>query len=138
MKKEIIMTAEHPDDFAQLEKLYEDLGWNSLHLTVAELEAMCKQSWYVVYAFDEGVLVGTGRVISDGVITGTICGVGVAPAYQKRGIGQKIMEKIVTYCEQHRVIPQLFCDEKLESYYQKHGFHTFTIGMKKDRSLLGL
>jgi hypothetical protein len=31
---------------------------------------MCNQSWYAIYAFDEEQLVGMGRVISDGVITG--------------------------------------------------------------------
>ena len=38
---------------------------------------MCKQSWYVIYAFKEQQLIGMGRVISDGVITGIICGVRV-------------------------------------------------------------
>jgi hypothetical protein len=43
--------------------LYESLDWNSLKLTVNDLERMCKQSWYAVYAFDEQQLVGMGRVL---------------------------------------------------------------------------
>ena len=49
---------------------------------------MCKQSWYTIYAFDDK-LVGMGRIISDGVITGVICGVCVMPEYQSIGIGKK-------------------------------------------------
>lgn len=125
-------TTEPPKDFVKFLNLYEALGWNSLNLTVNELKQMCNQSWYVIYAFDNEELVGTGRVISDGVITGTICGVSVIPSYQSKGIGKEIMKRIVHHCEENRVIPQLLCEERLESYYESLGFKKFTIGMKKD------
>jgi GNAT superfamily N-acetyltransferase len=73
-----------------------------------------------------------GRVISDGIITGILCGVCVSPDYQSKGIGKEIIDKLVHYCEQNRVIPQLLCDAALEPYYEKHGFRKFTIGMTKD------
>nr|WP_207789345.1 GNAT family N-acetyltransferase [Neobacillus terrae] len=113
-------------------KLYESLGWNSLKLTVNDLERMCKQSWYAVYAFDEQQLVGMGRVISDGVITAIICGVCVLPNYQSIGIGKEIMDRIIEHCEQNKVIPQLMCVENLESYYKDFGFKKFSIGMTKN------
>lgn len=80
MKNSIHYTSEHPTKFNELLALYESLGWNSLKLTVNELEQMCKQSWYAIYAFKEEQLIGMGRVISDGVITGVICGVCVMPS----------------------------------------------------------
>ena len=46
-------TLEPPEDFPQLQNLYDSLGWNSLKLTVHELEQMCNQSWYAIYAFNE-------------------------------------------------------------------------------------
>jgi len=46
-------TLEPPEDFSQLQNLYDFLGWNSLKLTVHELEQMCNQSWYAIYAFNE-------------------------------------------------------------------------------------
>ncbi|MEI4768904.1 GNAT family N-acetyltransferase [Psychrobacillus sp. FJAT-51614] len=122
---------EPPKNFEQLLTLYESLGWNSLNLTISELERMCKQSWYTIYAFDQQKLVGMGRVISDGVITGIICGVGVLPSYQSKGVGKEMLKLIVEHCEQNRVIPQLMCTESLESYYKKLGFEKFAIGMTK-------
>ena len=131
MQKNITYTAEHPEDFKLMLDLYESLGWNSLNLSMVDLEKMCRQSWYVVYAYDGGHLVGTGRIISDGVITGVICGVGVHPDYQSSGIGTEIMNSLTGFCEQEQVIPQLMCVETLEPYYKKLGFEKFTIGMKK-------
>jgi GNAT superfamily N-acetyltransferase len=112
--------------------IYESLGWNSLQLTIDELEKMCKQSWYAIYAYNDQKLVGMGRIISDGVITALICGVCVHPTYQSRGIGAEIVSALVEYCEKEKVIPQLMCVESLEGYYTKFGFHKFSIGMKSD------
>jgi GNAT superfamily N-acetyltransferase len=131
LESTIVYKTEPPMDFHQLVKIYDELGWNSIKLTVNELEQMCKQSWYAVYAYDDRHLVGMGRVISDGVITGLICGVCVLPSYQSRGIGSEMVNKIVEYCEQKRVNPQLMCVEGLESYYENLGFRKFTIGMNK-------
>lgn len=103
MKNSIRYTSEHPTDFNGLLTLYESLGWNSLKLTVNELEQMCKQSWYAIYAFKEQQLIGMGRIISDGVITGIICGVGVLPEYQSIGIGKEIIERLVQRCEKIRL-----------------------------------
>ncbi|HDW3055631.1 TPA: GNAT family N-acetyltransferase [Bacillus cereus] len=131
MENSIRHTSEHPTDFNGLLSLYESLGWNSLKLTVNELEQMCKQSWYAIYVFDDKRLVGMGRVISDGVITGIICGVGVLRKYQSSGIGKEIVKRLIQHCEQNKVIPQLMCVEKLQSYYESIGFEAFSIGMTK-------
>lgn len=131
MERPIYYTIEPPENFEQLRTLYESLGWNSLNLTVNELEQMCKQSWYTIYAFDEKQLVGTGRVISDGVITGIICGLCVSPEYQSKGIGKEMLNRIIQHCEQNRVIPQLMCVEKLEPYYESFDFKKFSSGMSR-------
>ncbi|MBT2578076.1 GNAT family N-acetyltransferase [Bacillus sp. ISL-8] len=131
MKTILNYTIEPPKDFNELLTMYESLGWNSLELSVNELEQMCKQSWYAIYVFDDQKLVGMGRVISDGVITGIICGVCVLSEYQSKGIGKEIVERLIRHCEQKRVIPQLMCVEDLKYYYESIGFEEFSIGMTK-------
>ena len=131
MIKKIDYTTYPPGDFEELLNLYELLGWNSLKLTVDDLERMCTQSWYALYAFDEQQLIGMGRVISDGVITAIICGVCVLPSYQSKGIGKEILNRITNHCEQNKVIPQLMCVESLETYYKELGFKKFSVGMTK-------
>ena len=132
MKKKIEYTIQPPENFEELLTIYESLGWNSLKLTVNDLEQMCKQSWYAIYAFDEHQLVGMGRVISDGVITAIICGVCVLPNYQSIGIGKELLNRLIEHCEQKEVIPQLMCIESLESYYKELGFKKFSIGMTRN------
>lgn len=127
----IDFTIEPPEDFKQMQFLYESLGWNSINLTISELKEMCFQSWYTIYAFDGEQLVGTGRVISDGVITGIICGLGVLPKYQRKGIGKEILTRLIQHCESNQVIPQLLCEEHLESYYESFGFKKFAVGMSR-------
>ena len=129
--KTIDYRVEPPADFKELLDLYKVLGWNSLNLTTYELEQMCMNSWYAVYAFEANKLISMGRVISDGVITGIICGVCVLPDYQLKGIGKEIISRLVQYCEQKRVIPQLLCVEELEPYYEKLGFAKFSVGMTR-------
>ncbi|KKO55411.1 GNAT family N-acetyltransferase [Paenibacillus sp. DMB20] len=131
MTRNIYYRLEPPESFEQLRLIYEALGWNSLNLSVEDLEKMCNQSWYAVYAFDHEKLIGMGRVISDGVITGIVCGLCVLPDYHSEGIGKELLSRIIDHCEQHRIIPQLMCVESLESYYEKHGFKKFTIGMTR-------
>lgn len=131
--KEIQITIEPPACYESVSRLYQELKWDSLGLTEKELQKMCEQSWYVLYAYKGGKLVGMGRIISDGVITGLICGVGVLPSSQGVGIGRILMNGLIEQCDSHRIIPQLMCDEKLESYYESSGFKKFTIGMTRAR-----
>jgi ribosomal protein S18 acetylase RimI-like enzyme len=130
--EKIVYTIQPPNNFEGLLKIYESLGWNSLKLTINDLEKMCKQSWYAVYAFDKKQLVGMGRVISDGVITAIICGVCVMPSYQSMGIGKELMNHMISHCEENKVIPQLMCVENLERYYETLGFKKFATGMTKN------
>jgi ribosomal protein S18 acetylase RimI-like enzyme len=128
----ICFTNEPPKDFGQLLSLYESLGWNSLKLSSDDLKQMCNQSWYAIYAFKDQKLVGMGRIISDGVITGIICGLCVLPSYQSKGIGKEMLNRMIDHCEENRVIPQLLCTESLEPYYESFGFRKFTVGMTRN------
>mgnify|MGYP004705138603 CR=1 FL=1 len=74
--------------------LYESLGWNDfLKLDERELNQGMKQSWLVIYAYDSETLVGTGRIISDGIINAYLCGLGVADTYRNQGIGTEISRR---------------------------------------------
>lgn len=128
MVQTVIYTSEPPEDFRQLEALYASLGWNSIHRSVTELKTMCLQSWYVIYAYEGHKLVGMGSLVSDGVITGVICGLGVHPDYQSRGIGREILHRLVEHCEKFGVFPQLMCEEELEPFMRSWVFSDSPLG----------
>ncbi|MDN7246945.1 GNAT family N-acetyltransferase [Planococcus shenhongbingii] len=129
----IRITEEPPADFRAVFQLYRELAWDALGLTADDLEGMCQQSWFVSYAYHGDRLVGMGRILSDGVITGIICGLGVSPNHQGIGIGRKLMDQLIEQCDRHRIIPQLMCSESLEPYYETMGFEKFAIGMTRKR-----
>lgn len=109
--------------------LYESLNWNRIGLTENEFKEMIAGSWYNLFIYDDTRLIATGRVISDGVITGLICGVGVHPDYQGQGIGREIVMRLVEKLQVNGIYPQLMCEETLIPFYEKIGFEKFTVGM---------
>ncbi|EON76017.1 hypothetical protein ADIS_3495 [Lunatimonas lonarensis] len=118
-----------PDD---LFDLYEKLDWNKyLKLTKEDLNLAMEQSWRVVYAYHNKALIGTGRVISDGIINAYLCGVGVIPELQNKGIGRQISKLLIESCTKKGLPIQLFCEDRLIPFYKKFGFTEFAIGMKK-------
>ena len=67
----------------EIYELYEHLQWN-IYLGLSQeklLEAM-QQSYFAIYAYHEDQLIGTGRIISDGIINAYLCGLGVHPDYR--------------------------------------------------------
>lgn len=111
--------------------LYEELNWNDfLKLNEEQLEKAMEQSFYVIYAYDEGKLVATGRAISDGITNAYICGLGVMREYRNKGIGTEIIKRLEEYCKSNKLHIQLFCEERLVHYYENMGFEVFAVGLK--------
>ncbi|CAG7650164.1 hypothetical protein PAESOLCIP111_06018 [Paenibacillus solanacearum] len=123
-------TEELPDLDA-LFALYDAVNWNEfLGLSKEQVSQATARSWYALHVYDGERLIGTGRVISDGVINGCLCGIAVHPHYQRQGIGSELVRRLVGQCRQHRLHVQLFCTEQTAAYYRKLGFEPFAIGMK--------
>ena len=113
--------------------LYRSLGWQQvLNLEPSSLDQAMNSSWFVLYVYVGDHLIGTGRVISDGVINAYICGIGVEAAYRNRGIGTGILNRMVEKCTSKKLHIQLFCEEHLKSYFETKGFRVFAKGMKRD------
>ena len=105
-------------------RLFETTGWNSSYgATETELANALAQSWCVDCAYSRDTLVGVGRVVSDGVLYAMLYDVIVHPAFRERGIGKKLVERLV-----HRALEagirdiQLFAAEGTEPFYQRCGF----------------
>ncbi|MBO9728542.1 MAG: GNAT family N-acetyltransferase [Chitinophaga sp.] len=112
-------------------ELYGHLDWNGfLQLDQHQLMQAMEQSWCVVAAYHGDRLVGTGRIISDGVINGYLCGLGVHKDYRKQGIGTAITHSLIAQGKKHHLHLQFFCESHLVPYYEKMNFEVFAVGMK--------
>ena len=126
----IIYTSELNNEL-DLYKLYEELDWNDfLKIDASQLNQAMKQSWLVIYAYDGDTLVGTGRIVSDGIINAYLCGLGVSNTFRNQGIGIEISRQLVEACKQRNLHIQFFCEKHLVPYYEKQGFVEFAVGMK--------
>ena len=107
-----------PPTPAEYLALFETTGWTAeYHLTLHDLEKAMKQSAFMVSAYDEGRLVGFGRVVSDS-IHGMIYDLIVAPDCQRQGIGGEILDRLVKHCQAAHIRDiQLFCAKGKREFY---------------------
>jgi N-acetylglutamate synthase-like GNAT family acetyltransferase len=126
---EIFYTEETPNAL-DLFTLYETENWNDfLHLTKESLHQAISNSWYIISAYEQSKLVGTGRLISDGITVALVSGMIVDPAYRRRGIGKNMINKMVSKCKQCELTVQLFTTDENMEYYKNLGFRTFANGL---------
>lgn len=87
---------------------------------------MLKQSFCVAGAFNEDKkLIGMGRIISDGIIDAYIQDVIVLTKYRKMGIGKKIVQFLVKYCQNNNIsYISLVGEPGTEHFYKNLGFKT--------------
>jgi GNAT superfamily N-acetyltransferase len=115
--------AEVPEPVAFV-RLFSTTGWDPQgRLTVAAAAEALAPTWYAVSAYAGDRLVGTGRIIGDGVLHALLVDVIVDPAYRHLGLGSVIVERLVAECRRHRIVDvQLFCAQGVRPFYARLGF----------------
>lgn len=111
-------------DARHYHEIFETTGWNSAYKADwKELSKALDNSWYVVTAYQGKVLVGIGRVVSDGVLYAMIYDMIVKPSHQGRGIGTTLLQKLVNMCKAAGVRDiQLFSARGKAQFYGERGF----------------
>jgi len=84
------------------------------------LEKSFQNSAYVVSAWDNKKLIGTIRVISDGVQRSILYDLAVLPEYQGRGIGKSLVEKCLKKFSKTQIT--LGTSSGNFRFYKKFGF----------------
>lgn len=113
--------------------LYKALQWYQLSGYTDEDIEKANKSFYSVYAYDGDVLVGLGRVASDGLIAAIMSGICVRSDYRRQGIGAEIVNRLVEYCQTgiYKLSVQIFCEDSLIHWYEGLGFEKMPVGMRK-------
>lgn len=82
-----------------------------------------QNSQLLIHAWDTSRLVGTARVITDGVYYATIWDVIVDPEYHDQGIGRRLVERATKpFIGRGFAFIALFYAPGTEEFYQKLGF----------------
>ncbi|MGD0020436.1 MAG: GNAT family N-acetyltransferase [Candidatus Limnocylindrales bacterium] len=110
-----------PEEF---ERLFRSSGWTeAFQVPTDRLAATLPHAWYGICARRGGEVVGTGLVLSDGVLHALIVDVIVMPEMRGRGIGTEIMKRLVARCQEAGVLQvQLFSARGQRGFYESLGF----------------
>lgn len=80
-----------------------------------------------VFVYEDNLLVGFGRAISDGEYQGAIYDVAVLPDAQGKGVGKIIIQTIMKHLPGCNLI--LYATPGMENFYRKLGFRLMKTGM---------
>ena len=86
-------------------------------------------SYKIVIAKDSDLIIGAGRMISDGECYGWIHDIAVLVSYRKQGVGKTIMEKLVEGDE--NLLIGLTSSFQAVEFYDKLGFNKHKTAMAK-------
>ncbi|UKE82442.1 GNAT family N-acetyltransferase [Pectobacterium colocasium] len=97
----------------------------------ATQERIFKNSFSVIFLFDEGQLIGVGRTLSDGVCQAAIYNIALDERYHGQGLGKQIIQALVETVAQCNII--LYTHPQTVSLYEHVGFRRMKTGMAKYR-----
>ncbi len=123
----MIVYVENIKNKREYNKLSEAVGWGRRNEDIIE-EALLK-TLFSISAYDNGEIVGYGRLVGDETMFIYIQDIMVHPDYQKQKIGTTIMEKLLEKIAEYKITsPELRVyvgpDYKKEDFYRKFGFIT--------------
>jgi len=86
-----------------------------------------ENSYSVLFVFDTDKLIGTGRIISDGVRQSAVYDIAVDPDYQGKKIGNEIMSRLMETTPSCNFI--LYASPGKEGFYKQIAFKKMKTGM---------
>lgn len=88
-----------------------------------------ENSYRVVFVFDDELLIGVGRAISDGAYQAALYDIAVLPAYQGKEIGSLIIHELHKGLRDFTVI--LYARPGVEAFYKQFGYSRMLTGMAR-------
>lgn len=84
-----------------------------------------ENSLFAVSVYDGEKIIGSGRVIGDGGVSYAVTDIMVDKAYQNRGIGEEIMNRIDRWFDENtdeNAFIMLIANKPADNLYERHGF----------------
>ncbi|MDD4255807.1 MAG: GNAT family N-acetyltransferase [Methanofollis sp.] len=123
MDQEIALDIVSAWDAGEIVDLYRAGRWWQEEWSLDGIAPLIAGSFCFVVATDGGRAVGMGRAISDGCSDAYLQDIVVLPAYRGQGIGDAIVEKLVSSCREKGVAwIGLVAQPGTVPFYERHGF----------------
>lgn len=109
-----------------LADLRESVGWNRME---REYTNPLMTSYYHIAVYEDDKLIGYIDSVSNGVTDAYIQDLMVCPAYQGKGIGTALMDKMIEYLKEKRIyMISVVYEEGLKPFYERFGFYNMLCG----------
>ena len=109
-----------------LADLRESVGWNRMEREYAN---PLMTSYYHIAVYEDDKLIGYIDSVSNGVTDAYIQDLMVCPAYQGKGIGTELMDKMLEYLKEKRIyMISVVYEEGLKPFYERFGFYNMLCG----------
>ncbi len=127
------------NDEIQYETALGNVDWQQMKSTLAtdhfdngrtprQLRESFENSYATIIAYANGGIIGTARVLSDGVCNAYIVDVWTLTIYRRRGIASNMVKMLLAKLEGQHVY--LFTDDAIE-FYEQLGFKPQSTGLGK-------
>lgn len=97
--------------------------------TPEQLQRSFANSHSTCIAYAEGRIVGTARLLSDGVCNAYVVDVWTLSSYRRKGLGRRMMEELLAELPGQHVY--LFTDDDTVEFYHALGFKEQGIGLAR-------
>ena len=94
----------------------------------ADLELVFSNSMFRCFAFEHGKLIAAGRALADGRDCAYLCDIAVLPSHQGRGLGRRVVSRLVERSKSHRKLI-LYAVPGREELYRGLGFRRMRTAM---------
>ena len=123
----MITYVDNVKDVKEYNKMYEGVGWGKRDEDI--VKTALEKTVFCVSAYDQGEIVGYGRLVGDETCFLYVQDITVLPDYQGKKIGSHIMNRLIEKVEEYKkVSPELRVyvgpDFGKEEFYRKFGFIT--------------
>jgi ribosomal protein S18 acetylase RimI-like enzyme len=129
----IVFSLDPNVDVYELEELCDAVGWS--RRPIHKVRKALQHSFLVVSMWQQRGsyrrLIGFARATSDHAFNATIWDVVVHPEFQGRGLGRRLMEKVIQELRAQDISNiTLFADREVVSFYERLGFTADPEGIK--------
>ncbi len=115
-------TCRSPIDLHQLQELLESTAFWARERRLDDLALAIANSDPVVTFWDKEKMIGFARATSDGIYRATIWDVVIHPDYQGVGLGQKLVETVLSHPRMSRVERVYLMTTNKQHFYEQIGF----------------
>lgn len=131
--KQVNLTLQHDchgQDFERVAQIMKEFGLSEA--PASNHQKAFENSYTTTFVYDDELLIGFGRALSDGVSQAAIYNIAVDPAYHGQGIGRLIIEDLLKYVGHCNVV--LFTHPDKVDFYKHLGFRKMKTGLAKYRN----